>query len=497
MLNEYVWQLYMTSDGRDTVEFFRNCFKVKFDNSYGDRICAFHKNYCPSHEINRRLHEELAELNFDLEQGTYLLEPGEYSIESALQVLYDVLKTDDNTSDKEIFINFSDGIEYYSTLLSVELPDIFVPYYFFCNFNVFEKIALEFDISIPPVPCKKDYIGRYHFYGELCAVLYDFRRKQNMLPYELWAFLYDFGPKYIGGIDSYIVHDLPAPNSAYFVGGSDNDAFITDDLEEAVCWQASPETLVGDAIVLYLRSPISAIDSIWRSVSVGFNDPFFYYYRCTYISKRRRIKRIPHKELVHNEIFKELPIVKKNMQGINGVEILPSVYNYLIQLSNIDVPSIEAFGYCEKTPISREKDVENLLVKPLIAKLGYLECEYCQQLVIRIGNHQNKLIPDFVIHPRVTTGHQSADYIIEAKFSITTMRELEDAKIQARSYAKLLNAKYSVIAAKEGIWITSKSDDYSENVLHYLWEELKIEDNFYKIFTLIGNSGKMNKEVLG
>ena len=63
---------------------------------------------------------------------------------------------------------------------------------------------------------------------------------------------------------------------------------------------------------------------------------------------------------------------------------------------------------------------------------------------------------------------------------------LEEAKTQARGYAKLLNAKYSVIAAKEGVWITDVADDYTASILSFSWSDLKNEDNFHKAFNIIG-----------
>ena len=244
--------------------------------------------------------------------------------------------------------------------------------------------------------------------------------------------------------------------------------------------------MAGDMIVMYLRSPVSAIDSIWRSVSVGFNDPFFYYYRCTYISKPCKIKHVSQKELGQDPVFRELPIVKKNMQGINGVELYPSVYNHLLDLTKANHPRLAFIENSENLTLIREKDVENQLIKPFLTNLGYNETDYRQQLYIEIGNHNHALIPDFVIHPVVSKGHQSAAYLIEAKYSIATAKLLEEAKTQARGYAKLLDAKYSVIASKEGIWITSREDDYSKNILSFSWAELQNADNFHMVFALLG-----------
>ena len=486
MFNDYMWQTYLNAGGKNVVSLFERNLTGNLSSEYIETIGKFRLSYCPEKTIIEETAQQLSDLSKDLNDNLGLLESGEYTIESAMQFLYNSIKGEENCSVQNIFACFSDSIEYFSTSLAAEIPDLFTPYYFKYNFNVLEKIAQEFKIELPPIPIKKDYEGRFYYYGEICGAFLDFREKHNMSPYELCAFLYDFAPKYIGGVDSYIIKDLPESKCAYFIGGSKDDCFLTNNPEEIACWQCNPDTMAGDMIVMYLRSPVSAIDSIWRSVSVGFNDPFFYYYRCTYISRPCKINRISKKVLGQDPVFRELPIVKKNMQGINGVELYPSVYNHLLDLVKSDLPRFAVVEDSDNLSISREKDVEHQLIKPLLAKLGYSETDYRQQLYIEIGNHNHALIPDFVIHPIVSKGHQFAAYLIEAKYSIATTKLLEEAKTQARGYAKLLDAKYSVIASKEGIWITSREDDYSKDILSFSWAELQNADNFHMVFALLG-----------
>lgn len=490
MFNNYVWNTYLNAGGKDVVELFERNLTKAYTKEYAEKIYEFHKSYCPSSVINERLRDELTNL-IDLVSKYCFFEDGEYTLDSAMEFIYDDLCEEDY-SNQDVFCDFTDNIEGYTTIFAMELSELFVPYYFKYNFNVLEIIAKEFEIDLPEIPLKKDYLGRFLYYREICEALYNFRTEHNMTPFELCAFLYDFAPKYIGGIDSYIVKDLPEPKGAYFIGGGKNDAFLSDDKEHITPWQCNPDTRAGDMIVMYLRTPTSAIDSVWRSVSIGFNDPFFYYYRCTYIAKPTKINRITQKQLQVDEVFKELPIVKKNMQGINGVELYPSVYNHLLDMTNSDLPRFDYAIDNDDINLRIEKDVEEKLVKPLLEKLGYAENDYVQQLQIRVGNHNFKLIPDFVVHPKVSNSHHSASYHIEVKYSIPSNKALEDVKIQARSYAKQLGAIYSVVVAKEGIWISTKDDDYSKDVLSFTWMELNDADNFYEVFKLIGNDN-MNR----
>ena len=84
------------------------------------------------------------------------------------------------------------------------------------------------------------------------------------------------------------------------------------------------------------------------------------------------------------------------------------------------------------------------------------------------------MIPDFVLSPVTSNGHYSGFAIIEVK-------------VQARSYAKMVGAKYSSIASQEGIWVTSAKDDYSKDIFSASWVELKDEDTFYDLNQMIGN----------
>ena len=242
-------------------------------------------------------------------------------------------------------------------------------------------------------------------------------------------------------------------------------------------------------IVMYLTTPISAISSIWRARSIGFIDPFFWYYRCTYIGNPVKIKRIPIDKIRKNRILGKMPIVKGNMQGINGVELKPSEYNYIVDHSKVGVPKLEYVMDDKSGSFVNEKEVEDRLIKPLISRIGYSESEYIQQFYMEIGNHNYALIPDFVLSPIISKGHYSGFVIIEAKRSITTSKQMEETKIQARSYAKMVGAKYSVIAAQEGVWNTESKDDYTREIFSKTWDELTNEDILYDLTQLIGKRG--------
>lgn len=111
-------------------------------------------------------------------------------------------------------------------------------------------------------------------------------------------------------------------------------------------------------ILMYLKTPVSAIVSVWRSVSIGFNDSFFYYYRCTYIANPVSIQHITLKQMQQDDVTKNMSIVRSNMQGINGTELKPSEYNHLMDLANADVPRLELASEISYADISGAKLID-------------------------------------------------------------------------------------------------------------------------------------------
>lgn len=90
----------------------------------------------------------------------------------------------------------------------------------------------------------------------------------------------------------------------------------------------------------------------------------------TYISRPINLYRIPLKKLKEDDIFSKLPIVRKNMQGINGVELSPSSYNRILDLSNSTLKRFQFEINNNYAEIANEKDVEKKLILPLLKNWG-------------------------------------------------------------------------------------------------------------------------------
>ena len=486
MLNPYVWKIYLEAGGQEIVDMFRRNLGGNLTEEYVDQVSLLQKSYCIMDDIIEESAVQIKNLmDFYASQETVKDENVIINPEEQIEAIYSNL-VECFGSPADAFDYYTLSLCYISTDLSICFPEYFIPYYFRMNFNVLQKIANTFDIELPEIPVKKDYRGRFFYYQEISKTFLSYMKLNELSVYELYAFLYDFAPKCVGGTDSYLVKELPVPESAYFIGADQDDRFLSKNQNKVTIWQCNPETRVGDMIVMYLRTPVSAVNSVWRACSVGFIDPFFFYYRGVYITQPVEIKPFTLKAMREDHVFKELPIVRKNMQGINGVELYPSVYNHLVKITKAKLPVLEyTESYCDGEYIN-EKAVETKLIKPLIEKLGYSESDYKQQMYVEIGNHNKALIPDFVLLPDERRGFASGFAIIEAKRSIKNEKELNEVMVQARSYAKILTAKYCAVASMEKIWIAQRKDNYAELIFESSWSDLNDPDVFYELNKMLG-----------
>ena len=492
MINQYVWKLYLESGGNEVVKAFEQNLAHRFTKKYSEFIGGLRQKYTVSkwiidNEFDQmiQLYEFYKEKNFTNNKFSPIDEEDIYNFFISFLIYMLGFEENENIEMVDLFSPFIDYLASFSTELTLHAPDVFVPYYFSLNYNVLKIIADTFDITLPELPVKADYEGRLFYYVDLCRALHEFKRDNGWSSFELFAFLYDFAPAYIGGTSSYIISDLPDPSGAYFIGGSKDDPFLSESEDAITIWQCSPETKAGDMIVMYLCSPVSAVDSVWRSCSLGFIDPFFYYYRCTYICSPVKMKQVGIKLMRSDKIIGSMPIVKKNMQGLNGVELKPSEYNHLLELGKCDAMRLEYSSVNSDKEYSTEKEVEDNVIKPLLKKIGYDQTDYVQQLYLEIGNHNHALIPDFVLLPEIKGNNRSAFAVLEAKRSITKSKDLTAAKSQVRSYAKLLGAKYAAVVSQEKVWVFSSVDDYSDELFSCAIMELT-KDNLYELKKIIG-----------
>lgn len=395
--------------------------------------------------------------------------------------------------DKNSFYSWTVDVSLYSRVLYSLFPDYFFPYTWEREFFKFQKISNEFDIPIPSVPKKKDWEDRALYYIDLCNSIYEFREVTGFKPHELCAFLYDFAPNVADELNE---NEIPKPSKVWFVGGNKYDFEYIDNAEQdsSDYWQGNIDARRGDIVVMYCLTPRSYIHSIWRVIGDGFADPFFYYYNAVCISKPIKLDiRITQKDLENNSVWAVNPLIKKNLQGVNGYPIKYTEYLELLSMlkskgQNIDFfPMIKPTNKLDAENLTDERGVEIHLIEPFLQLLNYEIADWMRQMPVKMGRGERNF-PDYCFGANPKRGEESAKMILESKFEIKTQKDLQDAYFQAKSYALRLQADKFVIAAKEGIWIyQQKNKNYKfDDYFSCNWLDIENPDILYKVKQMIG-----------
>ena len=313
----------------------------------------------------------------------------------------------------------------------------------------------------------------------------EFRRYLNLKPNEFAAFIYDFGVKSLKKIKK---DELPQPAKVWFVGAGDWDYEFLDNADESSTdtWGAGNERIKsGDIIIMYCTNPRKCIHSIWRAISDSFINPFAYYYYLVNIGFPMKINPIGFQTLASNSILKENSTVKAKMQGLNGKPLNQNEYSELIRLikeSGIDTsdfPKLTRYNHSTEN-INDERDVEIILIEPLLKRIGLTNDDWMRQMPIRMGRGV-RYFPDYAVFFNCKRGEETAKIIIEAKYEILTDKQLEEAYIQAKSYAIRLQSYLFIIADKNCLYLFEPIKNSFElaNKKNYLWSDLDAPDVFH------------------
>lgn len=346
------------------------------------------------------------------------------------------------------------------------------------NFYKLVQIFELFEIPLPQIPGRLKYVERSNYYFELCRVLYDFRLQKGLTPTELCVFLYGFAPRFL---ENFLVSDLPEANRIYIVGATEGDVrnLLMKPLPDSIIqyWQGNEEMLPGDIVLVYETTPFSRIGSVWRAVSPGFDDPFHYYPGKVYLSHPIKIPYLYFNALPHDPVWGKKPLVKAHMQGVNGKPVTCEEYEALkrmikqrdprFDLNKLPNPPLYSQFYRED--LQTEKDIEEMLLNPLLEKLGYnIKKEFVRQFPIRMGRGI-RYYPDYALHASGKNGGEHADFIWEAKYRIPTKKQLLEDFGQAKSYAMRLGTNGVRLVSMEGIWVVAAEDHFNFEKLKKYW----------------------------
>jgi len=318
---------------------------------------------------------------------------------------------------------------------------------------------------------------------------------------ELSACVYDFAT--ILQNDTEIKKVLPEPTNVWFTSASKSDyktTFQNLTPETVSGWACNEATKRGDIIVIYCLSPQSFIHSIWRANSDGVANPFSYYYSRATVTNPIEIPPITYAELKSDKYWSNVPIVRKNLQGINGVQITAKDYDELLKLissKGFDIsllpklysPSIEI-----EVNLTSENDVEEKLLIPLLTELGYTQGDWQRQLSQKAGRSL-KAIPDFVFFSRGERHFQNAPFVLEAKYYMNSSNERMNAFNQALSYCKMMSADLLSLYDKERIIIYYRKNgvfDRFNPIFEKHWGNIKNPETFAELKKIIGKEVVIN-----
>lgn len=384
----------------------------------------------------------------------------------------------------------------FSVLEYLTHPNYAFPYLFPLHFYKFSEICRLFEIQIPVLPSRTQHLERIYYYYDLCRSLYNFRLEHNLTPVELCVFLYGFAIRFL---EKFIEMELPEPNQIFMIGANEDDAeeTLSKKLKKdtVFCWQGCSEILPGDIILLYERAPYKRIGSIWRAVSPGFDDPFYYYPGKVFMSYPiQNIPKVTFDDLKQDPVWSKNGLIRCNMQGIGlkNTAVTLEEYKALKKLFKKKNPSFNLEKLPEPPPYAKffhndlddERDVEKKLLEPLLTKLGYnVKKDFTRQFPIRMGRGVS-YYPDYALHATGKNGNERADFIWEAKYRIPTQKQLREDYGQAVSYARRLSCHGMGLVSQEGIWVSWEKDHFSFDKLRkYSWNELQNPDIFGKLKT--------------
>ncbi|MRM94375.1 type I restriction endonuclease subunit R [Riemerella anatipestifer] len=421
----------------------------------GEPICFEFDNFSDVRNLYEKFLYEGIYYEFD-NVKTYIVEPKDYPL--FLQ------------------INTMMSFFFYAIANDYTVPNLFTYRFFDLN-----KIADTFNIELPPIPKKSDYRARCMYYIDLCEVFYKFRIENKLSPSELCAFLYDFALNFTDRN----LENIPPPSQVWFIGGKTS---VEEKDLDVLFWQANPETKRGDILIHYETSPVSAITHLYIAQTDGVIDPFFHFYSNTYIGNKIELPYVALKELKDDDYFSKNSLVRKSFQGVNGWAVSSEDYLQLLRILRdkgfntdcLPIPYVPSISIGSN--IKNEEEVENILLEPCLNQMGLVKgVDYVKQLSIRAGRG-SRVYPDYALHYNDKKGYERARIIIEAKFYMKNNKEMEEAFLQARSYANILESSTIILCDKIGLIIYERKGSFDRgNYKKIYWEELKNFDKYQEL----------------
>lgn len=396
-------------------------------------------------------------------------------------------ETDPKFFDNKYYRNMASFLHLDSIALYL-YHDFFKPILYPQRFDLFQKYCNAVGIELPEIPRTNSYKEYMLFYYDICESIKGFQIEYQLTDAEVCALIYGCAELLVN--DGSKASELPRPINVWLTGASKEDFNILENGESNNhIWACNERTRRGDIVVIYCKSPYSYIHSIWRASSEGIFNPFDYYHCRTIVSDGVKIPKITYDDLKSHQYLSTIPIVRKNLQGINGVELSSKDYTELLNLieskgGDISIlPKLFENSTEVYHDLKLEQDVEEKLLIPLLDKLGYKHDDWKRQLYQKAGRGM-KAIPDFVFFPKGEKGYQNAPFLIEAKLDMSSVIELKKAFGQALSYSRMMQCKIMGICDKERLILYRQTSsgvwDQSKPIFENHWDVI---NNDAEVFT--------------
>jgi hypothetical protein len=367
-------------------------------------------------------------------------------------------------------------------------PEFYFPNLFVMNFIALQRFADLYNLELPEIPARTNWRGRCMYYMDVCKIVYQFRIDNDLTPAELNALMFEYSQGHADRKNT----ELPEPSQAWLIGGTSGDAEKDADYR---FWQANPDTKRGDILIHYEKYPTKAITAVWRAEENGIVDPFFGYYSNTYAGHRIDVPPITLDELKGDEFFKKPnspvgKLINKNFQGVNGWTVSGDDYKHFLEIWKVKgfetgkLPKLYAPELPKGITIVHERDVSDLLLRPMLNSMGWNENEdFKPEVHFKAGRGSAKR-PDFCLHLQGEGEDTEAKVIFECKLYMKNSKEIEANFTQGRSYAKWGNAQILVLCDKQQILVYERH--------HGSFDRNKFK-KFYWGEVMGGNSDKFNE----
>lgn len=395
-----------------------------------------------------------------------------------------------------------------SIVLFAYLPEYYVPNFFVLQFVPFKRFATKYDIDLPDIPNRSDYRGRCIYYLELCKILREFSNENKFeSPEEFCAFLYCYElPLAKEEMETEYTKPIPVvPENAWILVGNYGEG--EKNMDHGL-WQANQMTSKGDVMLFYEKSPVKKLNAVWIALEDGVVDPFFYYYSYTIIGKKIEIpdnQAISFHDFKNSDYFKvenrgkEGNYVSKNFQDVSGWAVTSSDYEEIkrmLKAKGYDTsvfPSLYVPKKMVGVDIRLEADVSNKLLVPLLEEMGWKRDEdFKAEVEFPAGHsttgHKMEKRPDFCLHMSGSGSQLTTKVVIEVKYWMKDIMEIEEAFDQGVSYAKWGGAAVLVLCDKNQIRVyqRDKKGKFDKNKrIPFHWEEMEVLEKYNELKRLL------------